>query len=110
MTDRTHAPERGLKNDGSNEAKMTHLVSYEGPRGQEIRLSNAEFRGEHYLDFRFYEKRSRGAVPTKRGIRLGLRSIEYLEDAISRWKAFLEVLEAEIPSRDTYKAPSGKSG
>lgn len=78
------------------EARMTHLISYQASRGQEIRLHDAEFRGEHYFDFRFYDKGNQGMVPTKRGIRLGLLDVGRLRDSISRWRSFYKGLEEVV--------------
>lgn len=80
---------RKQRRDNATEAKMTHLLSYKGPRGQEARLHDAEFRGEHYFDFRFYEGGKEGVVPTRRGIRIGAKFVEHLEEAITRWKEFV---------------------
>ncbi len=96
----TQQPKEEVKGkENFSQAQMTHLVSYEAQRDQEIRLHDAEFRGRHYFDFRFYEKRTRGMVPTPRGIRLGLQAVEHLEDAISRWKSFIKRFEVSVPQR-----------
>jgi len=93
MTDTKQAKEEEKKKRDFAQARMTHLFSYQGPRGQEIRLHDAEFLGRHYFDFRFYEKGNRGIFPKERGIRLGLREVEFLQDAVARWKAFHKELE-----------------
>lgn len=88
MTDTKPTKEEEKKKESSSQAQMTHLFSYQGPRGQEIRLHDAEFLDKHYFDFRFYEKGNRGMFPKERGIRLGFREVEFLQDAVARWKAF----------------------
>ena len=67
---------------------MTHLMTYSGPSGSEYRLHDAEFKGKHYFDFRKYDPRTRGGVPTRGGIRLNPRLLEFLEDAMMRWRRF----------------------
>lgn len=92
------------------QARMTHLFSYAGPKGQEIRLHDAEFLDKHYLDFRFYEKGNRGMFPKERGIRLGLREVEFLQDAVARWKAFHKELEERGSSGQPEKASPVRDG
>ena len=84
------------KTGTSDEALMTYIGSYMAPREQEIRLHDAEFRGKHYFDFRFYDKRSDGGIPTKRGVRLDVTSVGHLVDAISSWQAFLQERERDV--------------
>lgn len=67
---------------------MTHLMSYSAPNGSEYRLHDAEYKGKHYFDFRRYDPRSRGGVPTQGGLRLNPRTLEFLEDAMMRWRRF----------------------
>jgi hypothetical protein len=106
MTDSVEAKRKEKKREMLSEAKMTYLLSYETPRGQEIRVHDAEFRGQHYFDFRFYEKGTQGSVPTRRGIRLGLRDVGHLEDAVSKWRSFLERLEPKDSVQDPFKKTS----
>lgn len=67
---------------------MTHLMTYSGPNGSEYRLHDAEYEGKHYFDFRKYDQRTRGGMPTRGGIRLNPRLLEFLEDAMMRWRRF----------------------
>lgn len=109
MPETKQAKPKEKSKDVPGEARMSHLLSYEGSRGQEIRLHDAEFRSEHYFDFRFYDKGSEGMIPTKRGIRLSLRDVGYLEDAIPRWKEYLKGLKQE-ESGETSESISSKKG
>ena len=95
MTETKQKESKAQSREGKEEAKMTHLMSYQGPRDQEIRLHNAEFRGKHYLDFRFYDKKSGRDIPTKRGVRLDSVSVGHLEDAILKWKSFVEEFQKD---------------
>ena len=90
MTETKSKEKEVQSKERKDEAVMTRLMTYQGPRDQEIRLHNAEFRGKHYFDFRFYEKGSGGDIPTRRGVRLAATSVGHLEDAISRWKSFIK--------------------
>lgn len=67
---------------------MTHLMTYTGSNGAEYRLHDAEYRGKHYFDFRKYDQRTRGGMPTKGGLRLNPRMLEFLEDGMMRWRRF----------------------
>jgi|GEM_PF-1495170 len=67
---------------------MTHLMTYTGPNGSEYRLHDAEYKGKHYFDFRKYDQRTRGGIPTRGGIRLNPRLLEFLEDSMMRWRRF----------------------
>jgi len=67
---------------------MTHLMTYSAPTGSQYRLHDAEYKGKHYFDFRRYDPRTRGGVPTQGGLRLNPRTLEFLEDAMMRWRRF----------------------
>jgi len=67
---------------------MTHLMTYRTPGGKEFRLHDAEYKGKHYFDYRKYDQRTRGASPTKSGLRAGPKDLEFLEDAMMRWRRY----------------------
>lgn len=110
MADTNQTKEEAKKKESVAQARMTHLFSYQGPQGQEIRLHDAEFLSKHYFDFRFYEKGNRGMFPKERGIRLGLREVEFLQDAVARWKAFHKDLEERGSCGQPEKASPVRGG
>ena len=79
---------------------MTHLMTYSGPNGFEYRLHDAEYKGKHYFDFRKYDPRTRGGVPTRGGLRLNPRLLEFLEDAMMRWRRFYKQTVVREGKRD----------
>ncbi len=74
---------------------MTHLLSYQGPREGEMRLHDAEYRGEHYFDYRRYEKLTRGMASTPKGLRLSRSGVGLLKDAIARWEEFYKQVTSQ---------------
>ncbi|GEM_PF-6634939 len=81
--------------ESQTETKMTHLMTYQGPRGDEMQLNDAEFRGEHYFDYRRYTQLARGKTPTPKGLRLSRTGVGHLKDAISQWEKYYEKITSQ---------------
>lgn len=74
---------------------MTHLMSYAGPNGTEYQLRDAEFKGKHYFDFRKFDPLKRGDKPMPMGIRLSPKGLEFLEDAMAKWRRFYKQIQVK---------------
>ena len=79
---------------------MTHLMTYSGPNGSEYRLHDAEYQGKHYFDFRKYIQQTRGGMPTPAGVRLNPKLLEFLEDAMMRWRRFYKQIIVREAKRE----------
>lgn len=67
---------------------MTHLMTYRIPGGREYQLHDAEYNGRHYFDFRKYDQKAVGTIPTKSGFRANFKELEFLTDAVMRWRRY----------------------
>lgn len=86
--------------------KMIHLMSFPASRGDEWQLHDAEYRGQHFFDYRRYESRTRGKVATPKGVRLSRYGVEHLKDAICKWEEFYKrtVLQKEFQNYEEGEA------
>ena len=107
MTENEHSQDRNQPEGTREDQKvtksgtiMTHLMTYSGPNGSEYRLHDAEYKGKHYFDFRKYDPRTRGGVPTRGGIRLNPRLLEFLEDGMMRWRRFYKQIVVREGKRE----------
>lgn len=79
---------------------MTHLMTYTSANGTEYRLHDAEYKGKHYFDFRRYDPRMPGGMPTRGGLRLNPRMLEFLEDSMMRWRRFYKQVVVKEAKRE----------